>query len=210
MAPTSQILEIRLSLIRWPLAPIASRQIGGELDSCLRFGLLLLLLLLHVLASFAAGLKVHSWLGFKSSKSHICRFRSKSLACKLSPRGSFIFMQCNALQCFNNVSQWVNESLSQCSDKVTCRADPVGTAKNYVSKFYFMLYTPKKHWTIFFIGILWTTQYHAISCNLQGNLTKHTRVQRTQFLWWWIYFLSLKVTLGLHGNPWLLTRDWYR
>ena len=101
---TSQILEIRLSLIRWPLAPIASRQIGGEVDS-LRFGLLLLLLLLHVLASFAAGLKVHSWLGFKSSKSHICRFRSKSLACKLSPRGSFIFMQCNALQCFNNVSQ---------------------------------------------------------------------------------------------------------
>ena len=109
---TSQILEIRLSLIRWPLAPIASRQIGGEVDS-LRFGLLLLLLLLHVLASFAAGLKVHSWLGFKSSKSHICRFRSKSLACKLSPRGSFIFMQCNALQCFNNVSQWVNESLIQ-------------------------------------------------------------------------------------------------
>ena len=101
-----------LSLIRWPLAPIASRQIGGEVDS-LKFGLLLLLLLLHVLASFAAGLKVHSWLGFKSSKSHICRFRSKSLACKLSPRGSFIFMQCNALQCFNNVSQWVNESLSQ-------------------------------------------------------------------------------------------------
>ena len=101
---TSQFLEIRLSLIRWPLAPIASRQIGGEVDS-LKFGLLLLLLLLHVLASFAAGLKVHSWLGFKSSKSHICRFRSKSLACKLSPRGSFIFMQCNALQCFNNVSQ---------------------------------------------------------------------------------------------------------